>query len=124
MKHAHGARHTKRRCLPLAALALGVAFAGPASAHGHADVHFGLYMGGPLGWPYYYPPAYYPSPYYYPPAVVQPSSPPVYVERQDAAPESAPSSSYWYYCQESKAYYPYVKQCPGGWQRVAPEPAR
>ena len=113
----------KRRYLLPAALALALwAVVGAASAHGGADVHFGIYMGGPIGWPYYYPPAYYPSPYYYPPAAVQPSSPPVYVERQDAAPESAPADSYWYYCQESKAYYPYVKQCAGGWQRVAPEP--
>jgi hypothetical protein len=107
----------------LAALALGVALAGPAFAHGGGRVHFGLYLGGPVGYPYYYPPAYYPSPYYYPPAVVvQPSSPPVYVERDDAAPESAPSTAYWYYCAESKTYYPYVKHCPGGWQRVAPQP--
>ncbi len=24
---------------------------------------------------------------------------------------------------ESKTYYPYVKECPGGWQRVTPQPA-
>ncbi len=29
----------------------------------------------------------------------------------------------WYYCAESKTYYPYVKECPGGWQRVTPQPA-
>jgi hypothetical protein len=112
----------KRRYPLLAALALalGVAFAGPASAHGGGNVHFGFYMGVPVGVPYYYPPAYYP--YYYPPAVVQPSSPPVYIERQDAAPESAPSTLYWYYCPDAKAYYPYVNQCPGGWQRVEPQP--
>jgi len=107
----------------LAALALGMALAVPAHAHGGGHVGVGVYLGGPIGWPYYYP--YYGYgygyPYYYPPAVVQPSSPPVYIERQDTE-EAAPSTSYWYFCPESKAYYPYVKQCPGGWQRVAPQP--
>jgi len=38
--------------------------------------------------------------------------------RAQAAPAQ---SSYWYYCAESKTYYPYVKECPGGWQRVTPQ---
>ncbi len=53
---------------------------------------------------YYYPPAYYP-PAYYPPAYVDGGQP-----------------SLWYYCAEAKAYYPYVTQCPGGWQQVTPQP--
>lgn len=112
-----------RRCWLLAALALGVALAVPAFARDR--VHFGLYVGAPIGWPYYYPPAYYPPPYsyYYPPAVVvQPAQPPVYVQRDEEAPGSPPASAYWYYCEASKAYYPYVKSCPGGWQRVSPQP--
>jgi hypothetical protein len=28
----------------------------------------------------------------------------------------------WFYCPEAGAYYPYVQQCPGGWQQVAPQP--
>ena len=55
--------------------------------------------------------------------MVVPSSPPTYIERDDAERE-APASAYWYYCAESKAYYPYVKHCPGGWQRVAPQPPK
>lgn len=35
---------------------------------------------------------------------------------------TAPQSGYWYYCAESRVYYPYVNQCPGGWQRVSPQP--
>lgn len=27
-----------------------------------------------------------------------------------------------YYCEEAKAYYPYVQQCPGGWRQVTPTP--
>src|ERR1700690_1599996 len=69
--------------------------------------------------PYYYPP----YPYYYPPSVVTvPSSPPVYVERQDVAPPAPQASASWYYCANPQGYYPYVKECPRGWQAVAPQP--
>ena len=29
---------------------------------------------------------------------------------------------YWYYCRTSKGYYPYVKDCPVGWEKVSPLP--
>jgi hypothetical protein len=85
------------------------------------STHFGVVI-GPVWSPWYYPaPHYYPSPYYYPPypPVIIERSPPVYVEQ--AAPE-APQINYWYYCNASRAYYPYVKECPSGWQRVLPQP--
>ena len=67
-------------------------------------------VGSPL---FYYP---YPYPnYYYPPVAYAPQD---YLEEEGAAPDQA----YWYYCAGAKAYYPYVKECPGGWQRVAPPP--
>ena len=56
-------------------------------------------------------------PYYYyaaPPVVIQ-QQPPVYVQ---AVPQP---SNYWYYCQNPQGYYPYVKECPGGWMKVVPE---
>ena len=56
-------------------------------------------------------------PYYYYatlPVVIQ-QQPPVYVQ---AAPQPA---NYWYYCQNPQGYYPYVKECPGGWMKVVPE---
>lgn len=94
--------------------------------HHRSRVGVGVFIGAPLFWYYpppyyYYPPAYYP-PAYYPPVVSVPSSPPVYIERGDAQPAPERAQSYWYYCPDSRAYYPYVKQCPGGWQRVAPQP--
>jgi len=91
--------------------------------HGGPRVHFGVAVGGPLWWgPGYYPPYYYP-PYYPPVVVMPPSSPPTYVEQgSDVQATPRPSQSSWYYCAESKAYYPYVKECPGEWQRVAPQP--
>lgn len=86
----------------------------------------GVYLGpgfwyGPY-YPWYYPryPYYYPPYPYVPPVVTVPSSPPTYVEREVRGPEAEPA--YWHFCRESNAYYPYVRECPGGWQRVSPLP--
>lgn len=85
--------------------------------HRHFRPHIGLFIGAPLFAPWYYSP----PPAYYPPVVVAPPSPPVYIERgYDEAP--ARGENYWYYCEDSQAYYPYVKRCPGGWRKVLPEP--
>lgn len=80
---------------------------------------FGGYYGGYYGYPYYpyysypYYPAYYPSP------VVVQQQPTTYVEQPQVQDQP---SGYWYFCPASKAYYPYVKDCAAGWQRVAPQP--
>ena len=108
-----------RNVFILISLAIGVLGACPAQAHG-SRVHLGVVIGGPGYW--YYPPPYYyypPPYYYYPPVVIVPSSPPVYIERRDTR-DSA--KSYWYYCPDSKAYYPYVKECASPWQKVEPRP--
>jgi hypothetical protein len=83
--------------------------------YGHGP-RFGVVIGAPWS------PWYYPAPYYYPPyaPVVVERPPPVYVEQ--AAPPQAAQAGYWYYCAAAKTYYPYVNECPGGWQRVAPQP--
>ena len=109
-------------------ISLGVLTSGSALAfhHGGAHVRFGVFVGAPVfGYyppPYYYYPLYYPP--YYLPVVAAPSSPPVYVEQGSVQPAPAQSQGqgYWYYCASSRAYYPYVKECPAGWQRVAPQP--
>jgi hypothetical protein len=74
--------------------------------HSHTTV---FVRGGFFGWPgpYYWPGYYYAPSYYYAPPVI-------------AAP--APTPAYWYYCAPLGAYYPYVHDCPGGWQLVAPHP--
>ena len=87
--------------------------------HGHSGTRVGVFIGPawyPPFYPYYYPPYYYP--YYYPPVV---SAPITYIEQ--ASPQTL-ASGYWYYCGESNGYYPYVKECPGGWQQVSPVPAK
>jgi len=82
-------------------------------------------MIGPYWSPWPYPPPYYYPPYN-PPVVVERYNPPVYIE-QPAPAQPAPNAvvtpvNYWYYCGASKAYYPYVQECPGGWQKVLPQP--
>ncbi len=108
---------------------LGVAVTADAFArgrghhHGHGGVRFGLFVGAPaFGYypsPYYYPPY---SPYYYPQTVVVPTAPPVYVEQGQVPAPAQAQPGYWYYCRESNAYYPYVEQCAGQWERVPPRP--
>lgn len=108
----------------------------PAEAHGrvrgNVTFHFGYWPGywwGPGYWGYRYlppPPAYYYPDYpYWPPVVVTRPDPPVYIERDAAPPETSPAAeppAWWYWCPGEKKYYPYVKECPGGWQRVPPQP--
>jgi len=89
-----------------------------AHGHGHGGPRFGVdFVVGPWWWgppAYYYPPDYY----YYPPTVLAPA--PVYV--QPGTAQMPPPPAYWYFCRESNTYYPYVSQCPGGWQQVTPTP--
>jgi len=122
---------TRKAAILLAVALAGFASAGSALAqHRHYHgwgygprVSIGFGFGVPYAYPYYRP--YY-APYYsyYPaPVVVQQS--PVYVEQNpQVLPPAQPSqpAGYWYYCSGSNAYYPYVKECPAGWQRVAPQP--
>lgn len=118
---------TLKNLLVTALATAGVLAAGSALAGGHSHVSIGVGVGVPVGVPYYgygyY--GYRPYPYYYPayypaPVVVQ-QAPTVYVEQAQAQPQAGGS---WYYCQDSRAYYPYVKECPSGWQPVAPQPQR
>ena len=78
--------------------------AGAGAHHFHGGTRVfvgGTFFVGPR--PYYYWPGYWPG-YYY------------------AAPVVAAPVAYWYYCAPLAAYYPYVPDCPGGWQLVEPYP--
>jgi hypothetical protein len=117
----------------LIAAFVGLLLSSPAEArgrhggHGHGHVHFGFAFGVPA--PFFYPaPVYYPYPRYYEPYPVY-VPPPQYIEQnppgpQPAPPASAPSQGgsghYWYYCQDSRTYYPYVQTCASQWQQVVP----
>lgn len=116
-------------------IALAAAFASSAvqadrgHRHGGPNVRFGVYIGVPYGRAWYPPPRYYYYPSYYPPVLVAPAvvaAPPVYIEQGQGAQvqnPAPPAEAWWYYCREASAYYPYVKDCPGGWQKVSPHPA-
>jgi hypothetical protein len=141
---AFGSRHREQAMKVLkvffavAAMLVGLAAAAPVAAHGYhyhgprygygPSVRFyygvpywggGFYYGAPYGY-YGVPYGYWP---YAPPAVVTPPAPPVYIERNpDAAPApsnpSAPAGEWWYLCANPRGAYPYVRECPGGWERV------
>jgi len=46
----------------------------------------------------------------------------VYARQSPPVPPPYSGSSFWYYCADSKLYYPYVQQCPAGWLKVVPNP--
>ncbi|KAA0090507.1 hypothetical protein CIW54_03815 [Paraburkholderia sp. T12-10] len=74
--------------------------------HSHHDGRFGWWwvVGGL--W-YLYPQPVYPYPDPFAPGEV------VY--------EYGGAGDYWYYCESAGQYYPYVTECPEGWQAVIPE---
>ncbi|MGF6725126.1 hypothetical protein P3T43_004497 [Paraburkholderia sp. GAS41] len=101
---------------------LGVAAAAMVCASGVTQAaRVGVYIGGGG---YYYPAPYY---YAYPPAVAVPvpvpAEPQEYVEQGQPGPapvQAAPGqqNGTWYYCDDSRTYYPYVKSCSSGWRPV------
>lgn len=83
--------------------------------HSHSRGRVGVFIGAPLFWPWYYPPAYYPAPT----VIAVPSSPPVYIERAEEEANDG-AAEYWYHCDRPRGYYPYVNECPGGWRKEVP----
>ena len=97
-----------------------------------------------LYWSGYYRPGYYygpgygylpPTTIYGPPGVVTATAGVVYIEREpgtvstqqpEPAPEPdatpamppPPGAQWWYLCNSPRGAYPYVRECPGGWERV------
>ncbi len=47
----------------------------------------------------------------------------VFAQQSQPMPPASPASSFWYYCADSKMYYPYVRQCSTGWLKVVPKTA-
>jgi hypothetical protein len=103
----------------------------------HGDIHqfhehdWGVWRGGHwfhgphngrMGWwwiaggtYYFYPAPVYPYPSPWEPPAVELVTPP--------ANSPPPATQYWYFCQASNSYYPYVATCPGGWQQVPATPS-
>jgi hypothetical protein len=98
----------------------GEGFRGGFGGHGHFGGHHGgHFRGGVLVAPVFLGPLWWDYPYYN-------TAAPVVVEQQPVeyiSPESQPAeANYRYYCKESEAYYPNVRECPDGWLRVVPAP--
>jgi hypothetical protein len=96
----------------LAVMALVLGSAAPGLARG-GHGHFGVGVVVSPGWGPWWGP--YPYPYYSAPVVVE-REPTLYLEPQ------AQEQHYWYFCNNPKGYYPYVKTCPDGWMKVVPTP--
>lgn len=114
-----------RKCAVIILFALAMLTAGALSCsargHGHGHRHHEHFSGsiwiGPgwgTAWPGPIYPLYYPSGI--PRTVVQPRY------DQDVQAPSPEEEDYWYYCREPEGYYPYIKNCPGGWMKVVPPP--
>nr|WP_240324715.1 hypothetical protein [Trinickia diaoshuihuensis] len=114
----------------VAAACLGASGAAHA-AHWRVGVYWG--MPGPYyyPYPYPYPVPVVPAPYYYapyaPPVVVAPTVPDTtYIERPrpgaNGQAQDEPAQGTWWYCDKTKSYYPYVKQCASGWREVPATP--
>ncbi len=100
--------------------------------HGWGGWGARIYVGGGWwGWPWWGPgwwgSAYAPYPYYSyygyynGPSGYVPGGATEYI--QPSNPPSTPTPQYWYYCPNSQAYYPYVKECSVGWMKVLPQPS-
>ena len=122
----------QKKMLAICALLLmsaGSAWAGGWRGHGSVGIYIGPggYWRAPIYRPYYFPAPYlYADPFYAPaPVIIERAPPPVYIEQGQVAVEPAlETTNYWHYCPEAKGYYPYIKECPGGWQKVLPQPAK
>jgi len=81
--------------------------------HGRHDGRLGWWwvVGGL--W-YFYPRPVHPYP--------DPYVPPVVVAPTPSQPVPAPTQ-YWYYCEATESYYPYVSQCTAGWKPVPATPS-
>jgi len=78
------------------------------SFRGHPGGRTRIVIGSGFWWgpPWWWGPSY---PDYYP-------APPVDIQQEPPAEQP----SYWYYCQNPPGYYPYVRECAGGWMTVVP----
>jgi hypothetical protein len=67
------------------------------------------------GW-YFYPEPIYPYPTYVAPVIVAQPAPPL--------PTGLPPTTFWYFCDSPRGYYPYVTSCAVPWHEVPVNPAQ
>jgi hypothetical protein len=117
---------------------VGIYYGGPYWGWGWPG-YYGYYSPWYYGyyWPgYYYNYGYAYGPYGYVPQTVNggvtyierepvtastTSPPPVQIP-DGAAPAPPSGTQWWYLCNSPRGAYPYVRECPGGWERVPAVP--
>jgi hypothetical protein len=105
----------------LCAAAAGLGAVAPAEAHGPRHGHPRVFVGvAPPWWGPGYPYRWHAPLYYAPPPIIV-ERPRVYVEPQPEVPTPAQPFE-WYYCPNTKAYYPYVRTCTEPWVKVPARP--
>lgn len=97
-----------------------IANASYRTGHGHGWGHPGRWRNHDRGSSFYWSGSFvfgpwYPYPYYAPPPVIIQQQPPVYVQPQQQ------EDTYWYYCPDPQGFYPYIRDCAGGWMKVVPD---
>ena len=93
-------------------------FGGHGHGHGHGGFRGAFFAGGVFfaGGPGYW--SYYDTwPFYDDYLALPESVAPAYIEQGGMLEQ--PNAN-WYYCNSPPGYYPYVQNCPSGWQRVQP----
>lgn len=75
----------------------------------------------PYSWPEFYYWPYYTFQPYSLPSTVMPFSPPAYIDQGTALSIQSLGPSSADYCSSPAGYYPYVQECPSGWQRIEPQ---
>jgi hypothetical protein len=118
-------------CFTLAILLPGIVVGDDVAARGHGYGHGGYHRGharvgafiaAPLFLPGYFDAPFYDYYFYNPPLLNAPAAPTTYIQQGAAPPSDEAGEGSWYYCADPQGYYPYVQQCPGGWQQVSPQP--
>jgi hypothetical protein len=105
---------------------------GGAWRHEFHDGRYGWWYAVDGIW-YFYNEPIYPYPTFVPDVVYIPEeeyAPPVYVDtppepespEQYDEPDDQPASYYYYFCQDTQTYYPYVTSCASPWQPVPAAP--
>ena len=74
--------------------------------HGPSRFFVGGVVAAPAFWPWWDYPAY-----------VHAAEPVYYIEQNDPAVQP---QGEWLYCRSANAYFPYIAECAGGWERVVP----
>lgn len=111
-------------------------YGGHGGSHGHAQVWgpLGFLLGTAVLYSALQPRTVYYEPVYVPPPYIPPTT--IYLEQAPLPPNvSAPpplaasgpvqeirTGQWWYFCKKPADYYPYIRECPTGWEKVSPTP--